>query len=120
MNDWAGCIIATIGLPEPSAFFGSRAFELPQEHSVDLWTHSWAAATEDLSDRGLSVQFACHIQIISTGNQAIFDADEILAKDTDKIPAGLCFSTTYVCVDLPDSLVFFDSLFPIFSRFVPS
>jgi hypothetical protein len=47
-----------------------------------VWTHSWAAATEDLSDRGgFLVQFACHIQIIPTGNQAIFDADEILAKD---------------------------------------
>src|ERR1700756_3693140 len=35
MNGWGGCITATIGLPEPSAFFGSRAFELPQKHSVD-------------------------------------------------------------------------------------
>src|SRR6516162_404808 len=34
--------------------------------------------------------------------------------------ARLCFSTTYVCVDLPISRVFFGSLFPICSRFVPS
>lgn len=86
MNDWVGCIIATIGLPEPSAFFGSRALELPQDHS-------WAAATEDLSDRGgFLVQFACHIQIIPTGNQAIFEADEILAKDTGSRPISRVMS----------------------------
>ena len=46
-----------------------------------VWTFSWAAATEDLSDRGGFLgQFACHIQIIATGNQAIFDADEIFGE----------------------------------------
>src|ERR1700758_3415808 len=80
MNDWVGCITATIGLPEPSSLFSEAVRSNSLKSTV--WTHSWAAATEDLSDRGgFLVQFACHIQIIATGNQAIFDADEILAKD---------------------------------------
>ena len=32
--------------------------------------------------------------------------------EPDKILARLCFPATYVCVGLPDSLVFFGSLFP--------
>ena len=72
MNDWVGCIIATIGLPEPSAFFGSRAFELPQEHSVDLWTHSWAAATENLSDRGAFCSIRVSYSNHSSGESSHF------------------------------------------------
>ena len=84
MNDWVGCITATIGLPEPSSLFSEAVRSNSLKSTV--WTHSWAAATEDLSDRGgFLVQFACHIQIIATGNQAIFDADEILTKDTPSI-----------------------------------
>ena len=41
-------------------------------------------STQDLCDQeGLLVQFACRMQIIATGNQAVkpfFGADEILAK----------------------------------------
>jgi hypothetical protein len=37
-----------------------------------------------------------------------------------EILARLCLSTTYLCVDLPDSLLFFDRVFPLCSRFVPS
>jgi Domain of Unknown Function (DUF1259) len=60
-----------------------------------VWTHSWAAATEDLSDRGgFLVQFACHIQIIATGNQAIFDADEILAKVHTGEQSGTVYKIT--------------------------
>ena len=40
--------------------------------------------------------------------------------EPDKILACLCFSTTYVYVDRPISLLFFGRLFPICSRFVRS
>jgi hypothetical protein len=82
MSVWVGYIIVTIALPEPR-LFRNRAFEFSLKYKMlDRRTRSSGAATQDLCDQeGFVVQLACSMQTIATGNQVIFGADEILAKD---------------------------------------
>ena len=81
MTDSAGCIIVTIGLPDPKRVVLKPNARTPS--IVTCGTRSRVAAKENLGVGGaFLLQFGVHIQTFATGNRAISSRMSFLARDT--------------------------------------
>jgi hypothetical protein len=79
MSDWAGCIIVTIGLPDPKAYSSETAARTPSLYTCGtqpgLLPKRILASVEHPS-----FNFSVFIQTFATGARVIVGADDILAK----------------------------------------
>ena len=78
MSDWEVSIIVTIGRPDAGSWLGNRTLELsPSTHRDPFMGHCCTGSMRrELLPGSIRASYSDH----SDGNQAIFDADENLAR----------------------------------------
>lgn len=77
MNDSAGCIIVTTGLPDPDYLFR------PSLHIPATRADARVSVKENVrAASAFSVAFGLRLRVVAKENRAMFVADEILASDS--------------------------------------